>query len=66
VLDGCPLDDDLDPIVARMWDLQRSAMYRDMRVVGVEVVAWPATIPLETAMRPIADSNRVAPRRRSR
>ena len=45
VLDGCPLGDDLDPVITRMWALQRSAMYRDMRVVGVEVVAWPSELP---------------------
>lgn len=51
VLDGCPLGGDLDPILRRMWGLQRSAMYRDMRVVGVEVVAWPTEVTLDVAMR---------------
>lgn len=66
VLDGCPLGDDLDPIVARMWALQRSAMYRDMRVVGVEVVAWPASVTLADAMHLLPDGGRPASARRAR
>jgi uncharacterized protein (DUF58 family) len=66
VLDGCPLGDDLDPLVTRMWALQRAAMYRDMRVVGVEVVAWPTAITLEAAMRLLPDASRLAAARRIR
>ena len=66
VLDGCPLGEDLDPIVTRMWALQRAAMYRDMRVVGVEVVAWPKAITLEAAMRMLPDAARMAAARRIR
>lgn len=66
VLDGCPLGDDLDPLVTRMWALQRAAMYRDMRVVGVEVVSWPSATTLEAAMRLLPDSRRPAAARRSR
>lgn len=51
VLEGCPLGDDEEPILVRMWALQRAAMYRDMRVVGVEVLSWPAEITLDVAMR---------------
>lgn len=51
VLEGCPLGDDEEPILVRMWGLQRAAMYRDMRVVGVEVLSWPAEITLDVAMR---------------
>lgn len=51
VLEGCPLGDDEERILVRMWALQRSAMYRDMRVVGVEVLSWPAEISLDVAMR---------------
>jgi uncharacterized protein (DUF58 family) len=51
VLEGCPLGDDEDPILQRMWGLQRAAMYRDMRMVGVEVVNWPADLTLDVAMR---------------
>ncbi len=66
VLDGCPLGEDLDPIVTRMWALQRAAMYRDMRVVGVEVVAWPTTVTLDAAMRLMPDASRIAAARRIR
>jgi uncharacterized protein (DUF58 family) len=66
VLDGCPLGDELDPIVTRMWALQRAAMYRDMRVVGVEVVAWPKEIPLDAALRMLPDAARIAAARRIR
>jgi hypothetical protein len=51
VLEGCPLVDDQEPILERMWALQRSAMYRDMRMMGVEVLAWPAEVTLDVAMR---------------
>jgi uncharacterized protein (DUF58 family) len=51
VLQGCPLGDDEDPILQRMWGLQRAAMYRDMRMVGVEVLDWPADLTLDVAMR---------------
>jgi uncharacterized protein (DUF58 family) len=66
VLEVCPLGDDLDPIVTRMWGLQRSAMYRDMGVVGVEVVAWPSGVTLEAAMRLLPDTGRMAAGRRRR
>jgi uncharacterized protein (DUF58 family) len=66
VLDGCPLGDDLDPTLTRMWALHRAAMYRDMRVVGVEVVAWPSEVTLETAMRLLPDTARMVAGRRRR
>ena len=40
VLEGAPFEDEQDPLVARMWALQRSAMYRDMGAIGVDVVSW--------------------------
>ena len=66
VLEGCPLGDHLDPTVRRMWALQRAAMYRDMRVVGVEVLAWPSAVTLEAAMRLLPDTGRMAAARRVR
>ena len=66
VLEGCPLGEDLEPTVARMWALQRAAMYRDMRVVGVEVVAWPSAVTLEAALRLMPDAGRTAAARRVR
>lgn len=57
VLEGSPLDGDRDPLIDRMWALQRSFMYRDMRTIGVDVVPWPADVTLDQAMA-------VTPRRR--
>ena len=65
VLEGCPLGDEEEPILARMWTLQRAAMYRDMRVVGVEVLSWPAELTLDVAMR-LLPKARFGTRRRRR
>lgn len=65
VLEGCPLGDDEEPILTRMWSLQRAAMYRDMRVVGLEVLSWPAEVTLDVAMRLLPNS-RFGKRRRRR
>lgn len=50
ILQGCPIPDVGDPLVERMWGLQRSFMYRDMATVGVDIVAWPDTATLDQAM----------------
>jgi uncharacterized protein (DUF58 family) len=56
VLQGCPFEDEQDPLVARMWGLQRSAMYRDMGTIGVDVVAWRGdSSALDQAMRLVSD-----------
>jgi len=47
-----------------MWALQRSAMYRDMRTIGVDVVAWRADSTLDQSMRLVPDHRRPARRRR--
>jgi uncharacterized protein (DUF58 family) len=59
VLDGAPFDDLDDPLIARMWAMQRSFMYRDMRTIGVDVVAWASDGSLDQVMG-------LAPRRRRR
>ena len=41
VLEGLPFAQEQDPLIARMWAMQRSFMYRDMRTIGVDVVSWP-------------------------
>ncbi len=51
VLHGAPFEDEQDPIIVRMWALQRSAMYRDMGVTGIDVVAWPHNVALDQSMR---------------
>lgn len=64
VLQGSPFAGDLDPMVARMWALQRSAMYRDMATVGVDVVAWRPDSTLDQAMRTVPDRRRALRGRR--
>jgi len=66
VLEGWPFDGHQDPILERMWTLQRSAMYRDMRVVGVEVVSWSAELTLDQAIHLVPDQGRRVGRRRAR
>ncbi|MFS0898302.1 DUF58 domain-containing protein [Mycolicibacterium litorale] len=58
VLEGSPLAGERDPLVDRMWALQRSFMYRDMGTIGVDVVSWPADVTLDQAIA-------LAPRRRA-
>lgn len=50
VLAGPPFEPEPDALVARIWMLQRSAMYRDMATIGVDVASWPQQQPLEQAM----------------
>lgn len=35
-----PFSDDADPLIGRLWALERRAMYRDMATIGVEVIGW--------------------------
>ena len=58
VLQGSPFGDELDPLVARMWRLQRSFMYRDMGTIGVDVVSWRADSTLEQSMHLVPDHRR--------
>jgi uncharacterized protein (DUF58 family) len=50
VLDSSPFETEQDPLVDRMWALQRSAMYRDMATIGVDVVSWSVERSLEQSM----------------
>ncbi|BBY07599.1 DUF58 domain-containing protein [Mycobacterium noviomagense] len=58
VLQGAPFQDLDDPLVARLWALQRSAMYRDMATIGVDVVAWRPDQTLDQSMRAVPDHRR--------
>lgn len=58
VMDSNPFEGELDPLVARIWKLQRSGMYRDMATSGVDVLLWPADGPLEHAMAALPDRRR--------
>jgi len=59
VLDGTPFEDLDDPLIARMWSMQRAFMYRDMRTIGVDVVGWSTDGTLDQVMG-------LVPRRRKR
>jgi uncharacterized protein (DUF58 family) len=63
VLEGAPFETDRDGLVARMWSLQRSFMYRDMRTIGVDVVAWHRDATLDQAMQLVPDRRRSVRRR---
>ncbi len=58
VLQGSPFVGVHDPMVARMWALQRSAMYRDMATIGVDVVPWRSDLTLDQSMRAMPDRRR--------
>ncbi len=58
VLQGDPFRVAQDPLVRRMWALQRSAMYRDMGTVGVDVVAWETDRTLDQSMQAAPDRRR--------
>ena len=58
VLGGSPFEGERDPLVDRLWALQRSAMYRDMATVGVDIVAWQSDSGLEEAMGVLPDRHR--------
>lgn len=58
VLPGSPFEEVTDPLVTRLWALQRSAMYRDMSAIGVDIASWPEDRPLEQSMRLVTDQRR--------
>lgn len=64
VLERSPFEDAQDPLIVRMWELQRSAMYRDMATVGVDVLAWRGGQTLDQAMRLVPDRRRAVRGRR--
>ncbi len=64
VLQGSPFAAQQDPLVDRLWTLQRSAMYRDMATVGVDVVGWQADRSLDQSMRLAPDRRRPVTGRR--
>jgi uncharacterized protein (DUF58 family) len=65
VLEGAPFDQECDRLVARVWSLQRSFMYRDMGTIGVDVVSWREETTLDQAMQLIPDHRRRVRRPRS-
>ncbi|WP_343577465.1 DUF58 domain-containing protein [Mycobacterium sp.] len=65
VLHGAPFRAAQDPLVERMWALQRTAMYRDMGTVGVDVMAWHPDRTLDQSMHAVPDHRRRLAGRRS-
>jgi uncharacterized protein (DUF58 family) len=55
VLRDSPATGDNDPLVDRIWSLERSFMYRNMRTIGVEVIPWREGDTLDEAMQLIPD-----------
>lgn len=66
VLAGGPFEAEQDPLIHRMWALQRSFMYRDMRTIGVDVVSWGSDVALHQVMHLVPDHRRRKPGRRER
>lgn len=58
ILDRSPFADEQDPLVDRLWALQRLAMYRDMASVGVDIVSWQDGHTLEQSMGVLPDRRR--------
>lgn len=58
ILDSSPFEGEQDPLVNRMWALQRSSMYRDMATVGVDIVSWQGDSGLEQSMAVLPDRRR--------
>ncbi|MEZ0351038.1 DUF58 domain-containing protein [Mycobacterium sp. pR1184] len=54
-LDASPFEDKQDPLIDRLWALQRAAMYRDMATIGVDIVAWKQDHTLEQSMGVMPD-----------
>jgi uncharacterized protein (DUF58 family) len=58
ILDSSPFEGEQDPLVNRMWELQRSAMYRDMATIGVDVISWRRDRSLDQSMGVLTDRGR--------
>ena len=58
ILDSSPFEGEQDPLVDRMWTLQRSAMYRDMATIGVDIVSWRGDSGLEQSLAVLPDRRR--------
>ncbi|MGH3726773.1 MAG: DUF58 domain-containing protein [Mycobacterium sp.] len=63
VLDRLPFREEPDQIVARWWRLERSRMYRNIAVTGVDVVAWGQDVGLNHAMHLMPRRPRMGRRR---
>lgn len=43
-----------DPLVERLWRLERGSMYRNLAILGIPVVPWRADTALDEALTPVA------------
>lgn len=43
----------LDPLVARVWRMERSSMHRHLAALGIPVVPWPAGTALDEVLTPL-------------
>ncbi len=64
VLEGAPFEGDKDPLLTRIWAMQRSFMYRDMGTIGVDVVSWSSESTLDQSMRLVPERRRLVRGRR--
>lgn len=55
VLRGVPAIVGQDPLISRIWSLERLFLYRDTRTVGIDVVPWREGNTLDEAMQLIPD-----------
>ena len=51
VLEAPPFANPLEPMPARLWRVERRAMYRDLATVGVPVASWSPDLTLDEAFR---------------
>lgn len=58
VLPGPPFEDEPDPLVVRIWTMQRAAMYRDMAAIGVDVAPWQPEHRLDQSMQLVTQRHR--------
>ena len=58
VLQGSPFTDELEPMIARWWRLERSRMYHDMASLGVDVISWSEDVGLDHALHLVPDRAR--------
>jgi uncharacterized protein (DUF58 family) len=64
LLVGTPFTGEHDPLVDRIWALQRQFMYRDMGTIGVDIVSWSPEYTLDQAMLLVPNHRRPAVPRR--
>ncbi|TDO12253.1 uncharacterized protein (DUF58 family) [Mycobacterium sp. BK086] len=64
LLVGPPFTGECDPMVPRLWALQRSFMHRDMGTIGVDVVPWSPEHTVDQAMQLVPQHRRPKVHRR--